>query len=263
MNSRSPQRVLLNCDIGERGTDNPIDRELMDVIDIANIACGGHAGDRRSAAAFRTRAEERGVMVSAHLSYPDRDTFGRKSLKIAIPDLLASLEAQFALLPGLLTVKFHGALYTDSCRDADLAQSLATWLAGKNCTAVLTLPDSALAIASRAVGIEVLAEAFAERRYQVGPNGDGATLVGRDRPYASIEDVESAMAQADEIVRHGRVAAIVGDELTTIRHVPLKADTICVHSDSGIALPLTRELARMLRSAGPLGPLGPLGTARR
>ena len=63
--------MLINCDIGERGADHPQDRELMAYIHIANIACGGHAGDETSIEAFRALAEKHEVEVSAHLSYPD------------------------------------------------------------------------------------------------------------------------------------------------------------------------------------------------
>lgn len=40
--------LLINCDLGERGVAHPIDDRLVDYIDIANIACGGHAGDKAS-----------------------------------------------------------------------------------------------------------------------------------------------------------------------------------------------------------------------
>ena len=40
--------LLVNCDLGERGIAHPIDDQLIKYIDIANIACGGHAGDQQS-----------------------------------------------------------------------------------------------------------------------------------------------------------------------------------------------------------------------
>ena len=75
--------MKVNCDIGERGADHPVDRQLMELIDIANIACGGHAGDETSIHAFCQLAEQHGVTVTAHLSYPDRENFGRRSLDIS------------------------------------------------------------------------------------------------------------------------------------------------------------------------------------
>ena len=234
------ERILLNCDIGERGPDNSTDLELMRWIDIANVACGGHAGDHVSVDAFRRRADEYGVIVTAHLSYPDREGFGRKRMEIPVSALIASLEEQYALLPGVEMVKFHGALYNDGCRREDLAGELAGWLAHTPCTRVITLPDSALDKACRAVGIAVMAEAFAERRYLVDPETGILSLVGRDRADASIETVEEAVAQVERIVLRGEVA-------TPARVVPVRADTVCIHSDSVIAIPLARELARLVR----------------
>lgn len=246
MGSRA-DRILINCDIGERGPDNETDLELMRWIDIANLACGGHAGDYVSVDAFRRLADKNRVIVTAHLSYPDREGFGRKSLGIPVSDLIASLEDQYALLPGVETVKFHGALYNDSCRNDDLARELAAWLARMQCKRVLTLPGSALDGACRAVGIEVLAEAFAERRYLVDPETGTVSLVGRDRPDASIETVEEAVSQAEMIALRGELnVSSRGGSDTTIRTVPVRADTICIHSDSVIAIPLARKLARLL-----------------
>ncbi len=37
--------ISINCDIGERGPDHPVDIELMSYIQIINLACGSHAGD--------------------------------------------------------------------------------------------------------------------------------------------------------------------------------------------------------------------------
>ena len=62
--------MLINCDIGERGIGHNIDDTLMSMIDIANIACGGHAGDVKSVEYYRKLAKQNGVKVTAHLSYP-------------------------------------------------------------------------------------------------------------------------------------------------------------------------------------------------
>ncbi|WP_225879211.1 LamB/YcsF family protein [Isorropodon fossajaponicum symbiont] len=40
-------KKLINCDLGECLTPNP-DTHIMPLIDMANIACGGHAGDDKS-----------------------------------------------------------------------------------------------------------------------------------------------------------------------------------------------------------------------
>ena len=240
-------KILINCDIGERGPDNPLDLELLHWIDIANLACGGHAGNRESVSRFSDLAREEGITVTAHLSYPDRAGFGRRSIALTTEQLIESLQDQYRLLAGVGIVKFHGALYNDSCARTDLAQILARWLSGMRVTTVLTLPGSALAGECEALGINVLREAYAERRYQVDPATGALSLVSRARPWASIESLESAAQQARRIAVQGEVEALTGDSEGEVRLVPIPADTICIHSDSVIALPLARKLAEIVR----------------
>ena len=109
--------MLINCDIGEKGPLHEGDRKLMEYIQIANLACDGHAGDKASVDAFRELAGKCGVGVAAHLSYPDKPNFGRASMALPEAELLAALDAQLALLPGVTLVKFHGALYNDAARN--------------------------------------------------------------------------------------------------------------------------------------------------
>lgn len=240
--------MLVNCDIGERGPDHATDLELIRWIDIANLACGGHAGDRESVAAFQRLSTKLGVVVSAHLSYPDRENFGRTRIDIPVPELLESLSTQYALLSETETVKFHGALYNESCRNAELAHVLAEWLAGTRCARVITQPGSALALACRDAGITVIAEAFAERRYHLDTRSGVVSLVPRDRAYANIYEVAEAVRQVEGIIRRGEVPVVVDEGETHSQHARLRAETICLHSDSVIAIPLARELSRLIHA---------------
>ena len=236
--------MRINCDIGERGPGHAVDRRLMEVVHIANLACGGHAGDRASVQAFRALAEEHGVELAAHLSYPDRPNFGRRVLAMPLPALLASLDEQLALLPSPKRVKFHGALYNESCRSRELAAALGEWLVRSGIREILAPDDAAIAGEARRRGIAVLREAFAERRYEYDEGGRRLCLVDRSQAHASISDLESALAQAAEIVARRRV---------NVRHQPgsrprwrsIAADTICIHSDSPIALELAVGLRRL------------------
>ena len=233
---------LINCDIGEKGPLHEGDRQLMAFIQIANLACDGHAGDKETVAAFRALAAERGVGVAAHLSYPDKPNFGRTTMALPEADLLAALDAQLALLPGVKHVKLHGALYNDACRDARLADLLAGWLMRNNIGTLLAPADSEVAAAARRLGITVLREAFVDRRY----GWDAATGRFRlaDRAAGGvITDIAEALAQAEEIVTRGRVN-VSGDPAKPVWK-EIKADTLCIHSDSPIAL----ELAPKLRAA--------------
>ncbi|MEI7528696.1 MAG: LamB/YcsF family protein [Elusimicrobiota bacterium] len=235
--------MLINCDIGERGAGCAEDRRLMEVIHIANLACGGHAGTKASVKVFRALAERLGVRLAAHLSYPDRKNFGRLPMRITMPKLIAALAAQLALLPGVKCVKFHGALYNQACADAALAEALAGWLKAAGITEVIAPDDAALAAAARHRGIAVVREAFAERRYEYDKAAGRLRLMDRSNPGACLTGLAEAAAQAAEIIERGRVDVSGGG--TGPQWRPLPADTICVHSDSPIALPLAVRLREL------------------
>ncbi len=239
--------IQINCDIGERGPLHDEDRRLMQYVHIANLACDGHAGDKLTVDAFRALAAERGVGVSAHLSYPDKTNFGRASMALPEAELTAALDAQLALLPGVKMVKFHGALYNDSWKDARLAEALAGWLMRHDIGTVLAPPDSELAAAARRLGLTVLREAFADRRYEYDEEGGRLRLASRAAPAAAIASVDEALAQAREIAARGRVN--VGADPASPVWKPIKADTICIHSDSPIALELAVKLRGALEEA--------------
>lgn len=234
--------MILNCDIGERGADHPVDLKLMSLVGLANIACGGHAGDKASVDCFRQLAVELGVQVSAHLSYPDRIHFGRVSMEMSWPECSKALEWQLDLLPGVTAVKFHGALYNDCVRDRDLAGHCADWLSQHGITTVVCPPDSEIAQAAASRHLDVLAEAFLERRYQQSADGR-LELVPRTHPEACIETVTEALDQAKTLMEHHQVRTLDGT------YLPLKADTFCIHSDSPIALDLAGAVARYLEEA--------------
>jgi 5-oxoprolinase (ATP-hydrolysing) subunit A len=239
--------IRINCDIGERGPNHPIDLELMEHIDIANIACGGHAGDEESIRVFRTLAMQRRVSVAAHLSYPDPKNFGRKSMDIDRALLLTEFDRQLARLPGVDTVKFHGALYNDSVKDEDLSEALGEWLHDHGISTVLAPPESCMESVCIRRKIHVLREGFAERNYAYNPTSRRLYLVDRSMEHAVLGDVDEAINHVRSIVERRSVNAYMetGSGSSERRLMPLSIDTICVHSDSPIALELVKRL-RML-----------------
>ncbi len=229
--------MKVNCDIGERGSDHPIDKRILHYIDIANIACGGHSGDSNSAAVFYQRAQSAQLSVSAHLSYPDRKNFGRVSMSLPKEHLFASLNQQRALLPQVHTVKFHGALYNDAAADIVLAEQLAHWLVHADFHSVITPADSCLADAAQTMKLNIIPEAFAERRYRLHDTGRLA-LLERSHPLACLHTVAEALAQC-QLLQQGQVEALSEDEIILC---PIHAETVCIHSDADIALALAQAL---------------------
>ena len=195
-------------------------------------------------------AKKHSVETSAHLSYPDREGFGRVSLDISINDLISSLDKQLNRTPEVSMVKLHGALYHDACNSPRLSGAVTEWFCRKKVRAVITLWPSELSKTCEAAGLRVLAEGFAERRYQYDPKLNLLTLVSRSKSHASMSEVDEAMAQVRALVEEGKVKAILesSDGTHASLWVETRVDTVCIHSDSKISLDLARRF-RMEKGA--------------
>ena len=74
--------IDLNCDMGEL-PDAALEEALMAHIALANVACGGHAGDAASMRRTVEMARRHGVAVGAYRGYPDRANFGRVEMALS------------------------------------------------------------------------------------------------------------------------------------------------------------------------------------
>jgi lactam utilization protein B len=224
--------MLINCDIGERGIAHKVDNELMSYVDIANIACSGHAGDKESVKYYKALAQKHDVKTSAHLSYPDKKNFGRVILDMPHKELLKSLDMQYDLAEGMEAVKLHGALYNQANVDTELSKVLVEWFFNNGVKEVLTQFDSALDLACQNQGIEVIHEAFLDRRYIY--EDSILKLSPRTLEDAVIHDHLDAKEQFENL-KKGYV--IVDD---TKRE--LVAKTLCIHSDSPSAIKILQAI---------------------
>ena len=233
----------LSCDLGEASDANwlAVERELWSLIDAANVACGGHAGDEQSMRDAARFASERGVILGAHPSYSDRTNFGRKSMAMEPHELRSALLHQLttfgriAAMEGvaLQRVKAHGALYNDAHRDRALAEVLVEAMkAIDESLSIVASNTSQMAVVGREAGIDVIREAFADRRYT--PEG---TLVSRKDADALLS-MEEAAEQAHRLATRREVVARGG------AIVPMEFDTICIHADT----PRAVERARAIRA---------------
>jgi UPF0271 protein len=228
--------IELNADIGE-GCD---DASLMPYLARVSIACGGHTGDAASMTAALRLAAEYGVAAGAHPSYPDRAQFGRRVLAASADEIAAWVTQQTEALAALAArlglrlahVKPHGALYNVAARDADVARAIARAVAVLDPSlALVGLAGSQLIAAGQAAGLTVLNEAFADRRYL--PSG---RLVSRETAGALIVDPADAAEQARVLAEGGAVTTLDGGA------VRIRADTICLHSDTPNALNIARAV---------------------
>jgi UPF0271 protein len=221
--------VLLNIDLGEL-PDEP--EGLYEVAHLANVACGGHAGDEASMKRAIERCLRHGVRLGAHPSYPDREGFGRRRLAMATGDLRASVAdqcarlARVALMLGATPafVKAHGALYHAAREDAEVAAAVVD-----GCRSALGERIAFVGPASGALrdlaakeGLTYLREGFTDRATR-----EDGSLVPRGEPGAVVADPALAAARAAELAAGGGV------------------DTVCVHGDT----PGAEAIARAVRAA--------------
>jgi UPF0271 protein len=221
-------RVWLNVDLGEL-PDEP--EELYACAHVANVACGGHAGDDASMRRAIALCAAHGATLGAHPSYPDRVGFGRRRLAMAPDDLRQSVGEQCARLAALAReagtavafVKPHGALYHDGGDDEATADAIA--VGAKQALGEVTIVGPARSALARAAARATLAfarEGFADRATR-----EDGSLVPRGEPGALVFDPAAAAARAAALAATGEV------------------DTICVHGDT----PGSALVARAVRAA--------------
>lgn len=239
----------LSCDLGEAGTaeEERIEEQIWPLIDFANVACGGHAGDERSMQRAVEIAASRGVRLGAHPSYPDRGGFGRRSIAIEDGDLRETLKEQIGTLfraageGGLRVerVKPHGALYNDAVRDPARAGVVVETLAEIGELGLVAPERSAMAELAREHGVPLVREAFVDRRY--GPDGK---ILPRHHPEALLLDVEAAVAQTRLLVEESSVRTLEG------RTMRISYETLCAHGDMPGSVDRIRSVRKLLDSCG-------------
>ncbi len=243
-------RIDINADVGESFGAYAIghDPELMKSITSANVAAGFHAGDPSVLRATIRRAKLHGVAVGAHPSFPDLTGFGRREMHFSPHEAEDLVLYQIAAVGGvahaegvpLQHVKPHGALYNMAAHDPALAGAIARAVAAYSRSLILFgLPGSELLSAGAALGLRVAAEVFADRAFE--PDG---SLVARKKHGAVIHAPDVVAARAVQMVKAGTVSAIDGTVLQ------LRAETICVHSDTPGADELAAKLRAALEAAG-------------
>lgn len=242
-------RIDLGCDAGEASTPDQLRAELalMDHVTSVHIACGGHAGDAATMRETVAAAITRNLAIGSHPSYPDREGFGRRTIRMDPVALRDSLAEQIAALGeiaadagGRLThLKPHGALYHDASLDPRIADAIAD--AASSLSGRLILVGAAGSAAVRRwgdAGLRVASEAFADRGYT--PAG---TLLPRLDPGSIITDPSIAAERALRIATEDEIDA--GG--TVLR---ISARTICVHADTPGAPEIARRVASLLRERG-------------
>ncbi|CUU23340.1 UPF0271 protein [Duffyella gerundensis] len=236
-------KIDFNADLGEGCAS---DRALLQLVSSANIACGFHAGDAATMLQSVRWAQEFGVAIGAHPSFPDRENFGRTAMQLPAETVYAQVVYQVGALKALaesegaklVHVKPHGMLYNQSARDPLLADAIARAVKAVDAGLILVgLANSVSIEVAKRVGLKTRQEVFADRGYQA----DGA-LVPRGQPGAMIDSEDRAIAQTLAMVQQGRVQSVDG------QWVPLQAESVCLHGDGEHALNFARRLHQAFAS---------------
>jgi 5-oxoprolinase (ATP-hydrolysing) subunit A len=233
--------IDLNADLGEGAGD---DDAMLEIVSSANLACGMHAGSLGEMWRLIRLAHENGVRIGAHISYPDRDNFGRVSMadSISTDDLTRALGAQlrsFQAVAGYTPyVKTHGALYND----AGSRELIARWVCAMtpHASAIMHMPGSLVHDEAVSLGIPFIAEAFADRAYL--PDG---SLMPRSAPGSVLHDASQIADRALDMVYNRSVVAVDGSEV----HLPA-LHSLCVHGDTPGAVQIARTVRSTLEGAG-------------
>lgn len=239
MSSKKSNQMIvdLNCDMGE-GVGN--DELIMPYISSANIACGYHAGDEKTIWSTIELSIKHKVAVGAHVSFLDKENFGRSEMKLADEEVYDLITQQLIIIKEIADsfditirhVKPHGALYNMSAKDKTLAKTIATAVKDFNDGLILFgLSGSHSIDEAKVIGLKTASEVFADRTYQ-----DDGSLTPRSQPNALIESTEKAIQQVLQMITKGTVTTVSG------KQIPIVAETICIHGDGKHATAFAKNI---------------------
>ena len=232
-------QIGINCDMGESFSLYRLgdDEGIMPFITEANIACGFHASDPNHMRTTVELAKSHGVKTGAHFSLPDQAGFGRREMKIEREELANIIIYQIGALKAFLDIaglplnhlKPHGALYGMACRQEAVAHAIAD-AAVHHGVPVFGMAGTVQEEVYLSRGLEFRSEYFCDLDY----NDDGGLIITREH---TAVDPEKAAERCLRAVMEGKTESINGKELA------VRADTVCVHSDTPNAV----EVARTVR----------------
>ena len=236
-------KVLLNCDLGE-GEAAETTTALLALVDLANVACGGHAGDEETMRRVVREAVERGVQTGAHPGWVDRENFGRAAVEVSAGELTRLLREQVRALQRVAAgeggrvghVKLHGVLYHLCDERTDLAEACVDWMESELEGVPLIVGAGGLLHAvGEARGVPLLREIFAERGY-----ADEARLLPRGAAGALIDDPLRVAGRIRDWQTSGYLEIGGGKKWL------VEAETVGVHADSPGSVGMARAVREVL-----------------
>jgi len=225
--------MLINCDLGECLTPNP-DADVMPLIEMANIACGGHAGDDVSMVETIKLATKNGVRIGAHPSYADQLNFGRVSHDLNDNELFDLIYDQVSHFQELCTqngadleyIKPHGALYHDMTHKQSVLNVIHKVIKAIDVNLSLVVQagnEDHFKNIEKYANAPFLYEVFADRGY------NGTQMIARSKKGAVLTNANAIVEQYQKF----------------LSEKSFKIDTICFHSDNMASV----EALKLLKNA--------------
>lgn len=233
--------MYINADVGE----TPKDKEFLPFLQIANIACGAHAGDEKTMQQRIKLAQKHQVQISAHIAYCDRKNFGRKSIFFSKEELKPQLLQQLQRLDKICQknqyplsyVKPHGALYNDIVKNEETLQSVMEVIAEYNPKLqwifFASEHNQKYIKITQNYNLQLCFEAFADRQYEKG------LLMDRKKTKAVIDDPQEIIRRFFLLQEQGSIV----DENGQLQK--LQVQTICFHGDNPASLEAIKKLSLM------------------
>lgn len=234
----------INCDMGESFGIYKMgdDAAIMPFITIANVACGFHASDPSVMAQTVQLAKRHKVKVGAHPSLPDLAGFGRREMAMSPDEITDCIIYQVGALTGFLEreamplnhIKPHGALYGMAARTEQVASAIA------KAAKVFGVPLMGMSGTLQekiytAEGVTFIAEFYADLDYAT----DGSLIITRQ--HVAVEP----KAAARRVLRAVKDRVVKSVDGTDVR---VRADSVCVHSDTPGAVEVAHEVHKALAS---------------
>lgn len=234
--------IDINCDVGE-GINN--EHLIMPLISSCNISCGAHAGSQDDIDKVISLAIKNKVKIGAHPSFPDKENFGRKEMRLSHSELQNSIEKQLFFLKEradlqntfIHHVKPHGALYNLIAVNSEMATVVVKAIQSVFTDVKIYVPyHSEIEKIAKNNGLNVTYEVFADRNY----NND-LTLVPRTLSHAIIQDKEQVLEHVKRMAYQSEVKTTQG----SIKFI--KAQTFCIHGDHKNSVEILEFLNRHLK----------------
>ena len=248
--------ININCDLGEssklHSTKN--DPFLLNIVNSANIACGYHAGDKKTMEKTIEISKKNKVSIGAHPSFNDKENFGRKRLNLSSSEIVRLIIDQINILSEIAKskemkvthVKPHGALNNMACENYELAKTISEAIIQANKDLIFLVPTgSQMEKAGKKLDMKIAAEIFADRNYE-----DDGNLVSRSKKNAMITNPEIAKKHVVRMVECQALNCYSG------KQIPCEIDSICVHGDGKSAVNTAKQIKEgLIKSGVTLNPL--------